>query len=110
MTKRKDPSEIKKRGCKTSARTLELIELVQTNSHMERLELMQLIWQRYPDYSEDQFRMLIWTYKLKVKPSPRRNGPPPTPPGRVKPKPGPVRAAVHSYHGRSRLQPGYYEL
>lgn len=111
MTKKKDPADLLKPGAKISAKTIELIDLVKNNLHMERLEIMALIWKRYPDYSEDQFRMLIWNYKLPVKPSPRRKGPAPLAPGRVKTKPkAAVRGSVVGYHGRSRTLSGYYEL
>lgn len=100
-----------KRGRPYGEKTQFLVELVRNNSHLERLQVMELIWQTYPGYSEDQFRMLIYTHKLVVKKSPRRSGPPPLAPGRQKPKPAaPVRASVHSYHGRSRLSAGYTEL
>ena len=110
MTKRLDPEQKSKPGRKTSPRTLELVALVQSNLHLERLELMQLIWRKYPTYSEDQFRMLIWKHQLPVKPSPRRKGPAPLPPGRQRKKPAAVRGSVVGYHGRSRMLSGYYEL
>lgn len=74
------------------------------------------VQKQFPKYTEGSLRMLCHWYDLPIKRraySPKgevrsvRNQKPKS--TKAAPQPA-IRASVHSYHGRSRLQPGYYEL
>lgn len=89
-------------GPKPSAKTLHIVDIVKANKQYPRPYVMEQIWEHYPEFTDHDFRQLIWVHEIHM--GGRKIDPPP------KEKPKPRRASVQSYSGRSRLLPGYYEL
>lgn len=91
------------------------IELALANPSLTTQKLHAKVKERFPEYTEGRLRALIHHYGITVakrsynQSEDWRNGKP-----KAEPPPVPRAAAshtpIHSYSGRSRLLPGYYEL
>jgi len=102
-----------------SIKNQRILAIARANTHLTAIELLEVVRVEFPAHTEGQLRMMIHHYDVPVKVNKRawptkKKGPAyagkPTAPAAPAPVLGPLHTAIHSYHGRSRYLPAYYEL